>query len=211
MQSFSLISLYAKDALGEPLRLNGQPRSDFVDVSGSTDSAWATWNILPYGPDSYDGNSEWDSYCLPVKNTFYLVNNKNDQSIAFIDGVLEFVSKPGNPFKWKVFSDPLPSGNNLYLESCLLRAPGTAVEDNSRTSDNSELRTADKLGGVTIVIDKATLTIFHGLSDTMEKFPLLQGSIGSTDVIVQMSNTKARFMSRLEITLHFFDAQRNLW
>ncbi|KAL3526718.1 hypothetical protein ACH5RR_011374 [Cinchona calisaya] len=211
VQFFSLISLYAKDASGEPLRLNGRPRSDFVDVSGTTDNAWAIWSILPYGLQSHDGNSDWDSYGLPMKNSFYLVNNKNDRSVAFIDGVLEFVSKPGNPFKWKVFCDLPQSGNNLYLDNCSMGATGTAVETDSRINDNRELSNGEKLRGVTIEIDKAMLTIFHELSDTMEKFPLLQGSISSTEIIVQMANTKARFMSRLEIMLHYFDAQRNLW
>nr|XP_027078658.1 uncharacterized protein LOC113701943 [Coffea arabica] len=210
-QSFSLISLYAKNASGEPLRLNGRPRSDFVDVSGTTDSSWALWSMLPYGSQSDDGNFEWEHYSIPAKNTIYLVNNKNNRSVAFIDGVLEFVSKPGNPFKCKVFSDLLPFGNNLFQESCSVGAPGTVLEYGSKINDDRELKSAGKLQEITIVIDKATLTVVHELSDTVEKFPLLQGSLSPTEIIVQMSNTKVRFMSSLEIMLHHFDAQRNIW
>ncbi|CAI9110059.1 OLC1v1010021C1 [Oldenlandia corymbosa var. corymbosa] len=211
IQYFSLISLYAKDASGEPLRLSSQSRSDFVGVSVSTDTPRALWSTIPYRPETYSGHSDWESDSFSIKNTFYLVNKKNDQSVAFHDGVLEFVSKPGNLFKWKFFHEMLPPGNSLPLTSSLLGTAGPAIRNDLQVNDNRELRNGSSKRGITIVVNKATLTIVHELSDTTEKFPLLQVSINSTEFIIQISERKARFMTWLEMMLLYFDSQRNLW
>lgn len=208
---FSLISLYAKDESGQPLRLNSRPRSDFVDISGSNDSAWAFWTALPYRPEVHDDDSELEKYHLPAKNTFYLVNKKNDRALAFIDGVLEFVAKPGNPFKFKVFQDFPPAGNGLCSDCYSGLALERGLPCNSRVTDERDLSNIKRVWGVSILINKVAVTIVHELADTMERFLLLQGTIDCTEVIVQMSNTKARFMCRLAVMLHNFDARRNIW
>lgn len=208
---FSLISLYAKDDSGQPLRLNSRPRSDFVDISGYNDSAWASWTALPYIPEVHDDDSELEKYHLPAKNTFYLVNKKNDRALAFIDGILEFVAKPGNPFKFKVFHDFLPDGNALFSDCYLGVALERGLPCNSRVTEERDLSNIKRARGVSILINKVAVTIVHELADTMERFLLLQGTIGCTEVIVQMSNTKARFMCRLAVMLHNFDARRNIW
>ncbi|KAL2499748.1 Protein of unknown function (DUF1162) [Abeliophyllum distichum] len=211
VQYFSLISLYAKDSSGESLRLNCLPRLGFVDISCSNDSGCALWAAVPFRPDHYGDDVELESFRPLVRRTFYLVNKKNDYAVAFIDGVLEFVSKPGNLFKWKVFRDPSPASNSLLPIRYLGMASGANLQNDSNVNDTRELRENGKLSGITITIDKVTLTILHELSDIQEKFPLLQGSITSTEINLQISNTKARVMNTLGVVLYYFDAQRSSW
>ncbi|KAL3833397.1 hypothetical protein ACJIZ3_008133 [Penstemon smallii] len=227
VQYFSLISLYAKDGSGESLRLNCLPRSRFVDISCSNDGGPALWSMLPYKPDAYEDATELESSCSPSKRMFHLVNKKNDCAVAFIDGTLEFVSKPGNLFKWKVFNDPGPTTNNLFAARDLvegtsirttgsnefLALPRTGInpQSDSNVSDSGELRTNGNLLGITITVDKVTLTIVHELSDTEEKFPLLQGTIIPNQAIIQISDSKVRFMNTLEVTICYFDALQNSW
>ncbi|XP_059638646.1 uncharacterized protein LOC132280907 isoform X2 [Cornus florida] len=203
---FSLISLHAKNDLGEPLRLNYRPGSDFVDISSTNDNGWALWRTLSSKPESYEGDIELESHNLVAKNTFYLVNKKNDSAVAFVDGVPEFVSKPGNLFKWKVFCDLSPACDAVLLDSYSLKESTISLQQNSHV--NKERR---NLPYIVITIEKVTLTIVHELSDTMEKFPLLQGSISADEFIVQILFAKARMMCTLKIMLTYFDSRHNLW
>ncbi|CAK9151536.1 unnamed protein product [Ilex paraguariensis] len=210
VQWFSLISLHAKSDSGESLKLNFRPGSGFVDISRCNDSGWALWRMLPYKPQTYEGDTQLESYSPIAKKSFYLVNKKNDCGIAFVDGVFEFVGKPGNPFKWKVFPNPSLAYDNLLPDSYAAGASRTNLLDLPMNEDrNSEQ--IGKLSCINVTIDKVTLTIVHELADTREKLPLLQGSINTTDFVVQILCTKARIMSRLEMLLYYFDAQRNLW
>ncbi|KAJ1381023.1 Vacuolar protein sorting-associated protein 13, SHR-binding domain [Sesbania bispinosa] len=101
---FSLISLFAKNDMGVPLRLNFRPGSCFVDISFTNDGGCALWRVCHQG-ESYEGVTDWEACNQSVKRNFYLVNKKNNSAIAFVDGALEFVRKPGNPIKFKVFKD----------------------------------------------------------------------------------------------------------
>lgn len=207
----SLTSLHAKNGSGEPLRLNYRPGSGFVDISSSSDSGWALWKILPFKPVSYDGDTEVESYSPAAKNTFHLVNRKNDRGIAFADGALEFVSKPGNPFKWKVFQDFYLAHDTILLNSFSMGASRTSLR---QTSDLNDEGTSERTGsptGIIVEVDKLILTIVHEISDTKDKIPLLQVSIIIPELIVQILNSKARILSRLDVVLYYFDAQRNLW
>ncbi|KAG0467235.1 hypothetical protein HPP92_018815 [Vanilla planifolia] len=78
----SFISLYAESNKGEPLCINFNPGSCFVGISG---------------------RDEMKLY-ERAQNGFNLVNLKNDCAVAFVDGIPEFVKKPGNQFKIKLFS-----------------------------------------------------------------------------------------------------------
>lgn len=211
VQYFSLISLYAKDNSGESLRLNCRPRQGLVDISCSNDSGCALWAALPDRPDHYGDDVELESFHPLVRRTFHLVNKKNDYAVAFIDGVLEFVSKPGNLFKWKVFHDPSPASNSLLPIRYLGTGSGTNLQYDSNANSTKELRENGNLSGITITIDKVTLTILHELSDTEGKLPLLQGSITSSEAILQISNTKVRVVNTVEVLLYYFDAQRSSW
>uniref|UniRef100_F6I7D8 Vacuolar protein sorting-associated protein 13 VPS13 adaptor binding domain-containing protein n=1 Tax=Vitis vinifera TaxID=29760 RepID=F6I7D8_VITVI len=118
---FSLISLHAKSDSGEPLRLNCRPGSGFVDISSTNDSEWALWRTVSYKPESYEGDADWEPYSQLTKNTFYLINKKNDCAVAFVDGIPEFVRKPGNPFKLKVFHDSSLACDVAREPSCRLK------------------------------------------------------------------------------------------
>lgn len=183
--------------------------------------------MIPFKPDAYEDAIELESSTSLSKRAFHLVNKKNDCALAFIDGILEFVSKPGNLFKWKVFDDPGPVRKNLLPNRYIvggLSSPtsesrelqgsmnaGADPQSDSNVTDMGVLRTNGKLSGITVAIDKVTLTIVHELSDTEEKFPLLQGSIMPNQPIIQISNVKVRIMNTFEVTLYYFDAQQNSW
>ncbi|KAL0332240.1 UNVERIFIED_CONTAM: Vacuolar protein sorting-associated protein 13a [Sesamum calycinum] len=227
VQYFSLISLHAKDKYGESLRLNCNPRSRIVDISCSSDSGSALWRMLPVKRDAYEDAIELQSSVSLNTRAFHLVNKKNDCAVAFIDGSLEFVSKPGNLFKWKVFDDPGPVGGNLLPNSYIVEGPsnpstssrdpsaspstGTNSLSDSNVTGTRQLRTYGNLLGITITVDKVTLTIVHELSDTAEKFPLLQGSLLPNQTIIQISNSKVRVMNTFEVVVSYFDAHKNSW
>ncbi|KAL0343600.1 UNVERIFIED_CONTAM: hypothetical protein Sangu_1247400 [Sesamum angustifolium] len=227
VQYFSLISLHAKDKYGESLRLNCNPRSRIVDISCSSDSGSALWRMLPVKRNAYEDAIELQSSVSLNTRAFHLVNKKNDCAVAFIDGSLEFVSKPGNLFKWKVFDDPGPVGGNLLPNSYIVEGPsnpstssrdpcaslstGTNSLSDSNVTGTRQLRTNGNLLGITITVDKVTLTIVHELSDTEEKFPLLQGSLLPNQTIIQISNSKVRVMNTFEVVVSYFDAHKNSW
>ncbi|KAK4393366.1 hypothetical protein Sango_1807400 [Sesamum angolense] len=143
------------------------------------------------------------------------------------DSGLEFVSKPGNLFKWKVFDNPGPVGGNLLPNSNIVEGPsnpstssrdpcaspstGTNSLSDSNVTGTRQLRTNGNLLGITITVDKVTLTIVHELSDTEEKFPLLQGSLLPNQTIIQISNSKVRVMNTFEVVVSYFDAHKNSW
>lgn len=223
-QYFSLISLYAKDNLGEPLQLSCQPKSKFVDVR-SNGSGYAVWEMLPFKPDAYEDAIGVESSTYVSKRTFHLVNKKNDCAVAFIDGTLEFVSKPGNLFKWKVIDDDLgPVCNDLSPNGFIGVSSTTTVsneqgstdagadlQSESNFTDTGMLRRNENLLGIAINVEKFCLTIVHELSETEEQFPLLQGCIMPNQIIVQISDVKVRIMDRFEVILYYFDGQQNSW
>ncbi|XP_057499975.1 uncharacterized protein LOC130784197 isoform X3 [Actinidia eriantha] len=208
---FSLISLYAKSDSGEPLQLNYRSGSGFVDISSTKDGGHALWRILSCKPDSYEGDIEPDSYNFLARNTFYLVNKKIDRAVAFVDGVPEFVSKPGNPFKLKVFSDFPPARAVVSPDSCSLEATRNSLHHNSHVNKERASGKTGNLPRIDIIIDKIVLTVVHELPDTRETFPLLQASTSTDEFIVQILFAKARVISTLSFVLYYFDAQSNLW
>ncbi|GAY42809.1 hypothetical protein CUMW_069730 [Citrus unshiu] len=208
---FSLISLYAKNDLGEPLRLNYRSGSCFVDISSSDDSSCALWRMLPCDSESYRGDVDWEAQNQLVKDTFYLVNKKNDCAVAFIDGVPEFVKKPGNSFKFKEFNNLAVTRDLVVSDGYSFDASGTNV---CRTEHDDEDKTSEKSGGlpcIHIKIDKVALTVVHELLDTKDRLPLLCACMSDTQIAVQSLSTKARVMSTSRALLSYFDAQRNLW
>ncbi|KAJ0726865.1 putative vacuolar protein sorting-associated protein [Helianthus annuus] len=188
---FSLTSLCAKNESGEYLQLNCNTKSNFVELSCSGNSGPALWRSQPFKSSSFEDDGNLESYNNAENNLFYLINKKNNCSVSFVEGVLEFVSSPGNPFKWKVFQD-----------FSLVRDP--PLLNNSSVDESTS-------PFINVVVDKFSLTIYHELSDTTEKFPLLQMSMVAPELIVQILNSKARVMARLIAELYAFDAQRNLW
>ncbi|EOA26077.1 hypothetical protein CARUB_v10019496mg [Capsella rubella] len=196
---FSLTSLYAKNSKGEPLRLNYHSSSDSVNVSGLYDNAPTLFRASFDESENYKGDIDWETYRKMVKDTFYLVNKKSASAVAFIDGFPEFVRKPGNPFKFKVFRESLTTRNvTPVVSSEINESEAQSVMDSFPPS-------------IAITIDGVSLTIVHELSETRDKFPLFRGSINITQLSIQMLSSKARIMSTSNILVLYFDAQTNQW
>lgn len=191
--------MYAKNNKGEPLRLNYHSSSDIVNVSGLYDNAPALFRASFGESENYKGDIDWETYRKLVKDTFYLVNKKTDSAVAFIDGFPEFVRKPGNPFKFKVFRESLATRNiTPVVSSEIHESEAQSVMDFFPPS-------------ITITIDGVSLTIVHELSETRDRFPLFRGSINITQLTLQMLSSKARIMSTSNILVLYFDAQTNQW
>ncbi|KAJ7952893.1 Vacuolar protein sorting-associated protein [Quillaja saponaria] len=201
---FSLISLYAKNTLGESLRLNYCPGSGFVDISSNTDGGGAVWRALPCEPESSMGVIDWEPYHQLVNRTLYLVNGKNDSGVAFVDEVPEFVRKPGSPFKLKVFHDLRDVVNT---DSHPTMTSGTSLG----MHEGITFQQGGKLPHVDIRIEEITLNIVHELSDTADLFPLLRGCINNTQLIIQTLPTKFRVISTFNAAVLYFVGQLNLW
>ncbi|ESQ46725.1 hypothetical protein EUTSA_v10027614mg [Eutrema salsugineum] len=196
---FSLTSLYAKNNKGEPLRLNYHSSSDFVNVCGLHDNATTLFRASVGESENYKGDIDWETYRKLVKDTFYLVNKKSDSAVAFIDSFPEFVRKPGNPFKFKVFRESLAIRNSTSV------VPPEIHESETQSVMNSSPPS------ITVTIDGVSLTIVHELSETRDRFPLFRGSINITQLTLQMLSSKARVMSTSNILVLYFDAQTNQW
>ncbi|XP_048232851.1 uncharacterized protein LOC8260571 isoform X2 [Ricinus communis] len=208
---FSLISLHAKNDSGEPFRLTYRPGSAFVDISSTNDTGSSLWGALSCEPDSYKGDIDWEPYSILVKNKFYLINKKNDCGVAFIDGSPEFVRKPGNPFKFKVFHDHAVGCNVTTSDGCFLEAYGANLYHSAHEEEDQTSYMSGKLPCIQINIDNSDLTIVHELPDTKDRIPLLRACINNAQIIVQILPYKTRFMSTSCSLLHYFDAQRNSW
>ncbi|XP_050206496.1 uncharacterized protein LOC126656072 [Mercurialis annua] len=205
---FSLISLHAKNDRGQPFRLSYRPGSGFVDISSAGDSGCFLWKIFSCEPDSYEGDTNWEPSNNMVKNKFYLVNKKNDSGIAFVEGTPEFVRKPGNPIKFKVFPEHVVGCNVTTSDRYYLEASG----ENLLPSAHEEgVQTSIKLPCIQIEIDYSDLTIVYELPDAKDRFPLLRAFINNSQIIVQNLSFKTRVMTTSCAFLHYFDAQRNSW
>lgn len=207
---FSLISLHAKNDSGESLRLTYHPGSGFVDISSTVDTGGALWKTISCEPESYEGDIDREPYNQSVKKTFYLVNKKNDCAVAFVDGVPEFVRKPGNPFKLKVFDIPV-ARDVVKIKSCPLAGSKTHFQDNESVGKRKTSGLGELLPCIAISLNQISLTIVHELSDTEDMFPLLRGCINDTQLIVQVLSTKTRVINSLKAVLYYFDSQKNSW
>ncbi|KAH7673564.1 Vacuolar protein sorting-associated protein 13 [Dioscorea alata] len=212
--SFSLLSLYAKNDEGEPLRLNFCPGSDFVEISSSDDKSWAQWQFYPYMSDNYEDDNVVESYGISVKNALYLVNKKNNSAVAFVDGRPEFVKKPGNPLKAKVINR---NSQTIDIEKLDVsnkfssRTSETNVQGGSFSGSGEESVLENNPPHINITIDSISLTILHEVSDKNHKMPLLQSCINDMNIIGQVLPSKFRIISLLNFATHYFDAQKDLW
>ncbi|XP_029127816.1 uncharacterized protein LOC109800070 isoform X2 [Cajanus cajan] len=204
---FSFISLFAKNDMGVPLRLNFRPGSCFVDISCTNDEGCALWRVYPPQGENYAGVPDIEASNESIKRTFYLVNKKNDSAIAFVDGALEFVRKPGSPIKFKIFNDITAAYDVPETASY----PRTAPQTTLHTEEESTSWQAGKHPCIDIKIEKISLNIVHKLSDTEYLFPLICLFINHTQLIIQCLETKSRVICTSSAVVHYFDAERNLW
>ncbi|GJM95281.1 hypothetical protein PR202_ga11997 [Eleusine coracana subsp. coracana] len=128
-QCISLLSLCAKNDEGKELALSFSKGSDLVEVSFYLGKPCSIWSTLPLRFDNFeDEGDDGKTYNVIPKSSYHLVNKKNSYGIAFVDGLLEFVKKPGNPFKLQVLDEAMFSDasrlivphmnldNNTYLD-----------------------------------------------------------------------------------------------
>lgn len=204
---FSLISLYAKNDMGVPLRLNYSSGSCFVDICSTNDGGCALWRAHPLQDDGSEGVTEWEGGNQLVNRTFYLVNKKNDSGVAFLDGVPEYVQKPGNPIKFKVFHDLSAALHGIeednYPRIASLNSPHINVESLAWLNG--------KLPQINIKMGKISVNFVHELPGTEDFFPLVRACINNAQLIIQSFATKSRIISTSSAVAHYFDAQRNIW
>ncbi|KAJ6733010.1 VACUOLAR PROTEIN SORTING-ASSOCIATED PROTEIN VPS13 [Salix koriyanagi] len=208
---FSLISLHAKNNVGEPLRLSYHSGSDFVEISSASDSDWSLWRILPCEPESYNSDIDWEPYNKLFKDTFYLVNKKSGSAVAFVDGVPLFVRKPGHPFKFKMFHDSALIRDVATSDGLSSVASGSNQFPSTHEDEGRISGQCGSLPCIQIKIDYVSVTIFHELLDTRDRFLLLRGCISNTELKFQILSCKTRVMSTSIALLYYFDVQRNLW
>lgn len=210
---FSLLSLFAKDNYGKPLCLNSSPGSGFVEISSSEDKKQALWQTFPYKYGSLDDDDDVNSYYVSTRKAFHLVNQKNSCAVAFVEGLPEFVKKPGHPFKAKVLNAfSLIDDQRLNISndnSSIICDGGKAQEGASQVGEVS--RSGSAAPWVNVTIDKVTLTIFHEISDSNGKIPIVRGSINDFGIVGQITSSKVRVISSFSVTTQYMDARRNLW
>lgn len=208
---FSLISLHAENDLGKSLRIAYRPGSGFVDISSTVDSSGALWKTISCEPESYEGDNAWEPYNQSVKKTFYLVNKKNDCAVAFFDEVPEFVRKPGNPFKLKVFPNISVARDIVKIKSYSLGVSKTHSQDNQFVDKRKPSGLGGQFPCIVISLDKISLTIVDEFSNTKETFPLLRGCIDNTQITLQILSTKTRIINTSRARLYHFDSHENSW
>jgi hypothetical protein len=208
------LSLCAKNNEGKALALSFSQGSDFVEISSDVDKPCSIWSTLPFRVDSFEDDSDdGKPYKVIPRSSYHLVNKKNNYGIAFVDGLLEFVKKPGNPFKVQVFDESIFSDasrltvnhmnldNNTYLD----------VDDDVPFSVRDRLASGASSQHVIINVDKIVFTITHEVSDTDNVFPLVQTCISDIRVVTQIFPSKIRILSSFKVSAQYFIAQRNMW
>uniref|UniRef100_K3Z322 Vacuolar protein sorting-associated protein 13 VPS13 adaptor binding domain-containing protein n=1 Tax=Setaria italica TaxID=4555 RepID=K3Z322_SETIT len=206
IQCISLLSLCAKNDEGKELALSFSKGSDFVEVSSYVDKPCSIWSTLPFRTDNFDDDGDdGKSYKVIPRSSYHLVNKKYNYGIAFVDGLLEFVKKPGNPFKVQIFDESIVPhmslDNNTYLD----------VEDDVPFSVRDRLASGASSQHVIINVDKIVFTITHEVFDTDNVFPLVQTCISDIRVVTQIFPSKIRILSSFKVSGQYFDARRNLW
>uniref|UniRef100_A0A7N0RDR0 Vacuolar protein sorting-associated protein 13 VPS13 adaptor binding domain-containing protein n=1 Tax=Kalanchoe fedtschenkoi TaxID=63787 RepID=A0A7N0RDR0_KALFE len=207
---FSLISIYAKAESGEPLRLNYQPGSGFVNISSANDKGWALWKMMSYNPEGFEADPDWEPYNQLGKKSYSLVNKKNNCSVAFIEGVPEFVPQPGNSFKFKVIQKPpLDCHDHTVVGDY---EAGSQVDSDLRACAVTKTAVRGSvLPSLDIKFEKVSLTVYYELSEARDKLPLLQGCVDNIKLVVQLLESKIRVIGSCTAMLAYFNAQRNLW
>ncbi|ONM01743.1 hypothetical protein ZEAMMB73_Zm00001d030935 [Zea mays] len=213
-QCISLLSLCAKNNEGKELALSFSQGSDFVEISSDVDKLCSIWSTVSLRVDSSEDDSDdGKPYKVIPRSSYHLVNKKNNYGIAFVDGLLEFVKKPGNPFKVQVFDESIFSDasrltvnhmkwdNYTYLD----------VDDDVPFSVRDRLASGASSQHVIINVDKIVFTITHEVSDTDIFFPLVQTCISDIRVVTQIFPSKIRILSSFKVSAQYFIARRNLW
>lgn len=193
--------------MGVPLRLNYSPGSCFVDICHANDGGGALWQAHPFQDDGSEGVNEWEGCNQLVNRTFYLVNKKTDSGVAFLDGVPEYVQKPGNPIKFKVFHDLSVALHSIGADNY----PGMASLSSLHINEENLAWLNGELPQIDIKMGKISVNFVHEFPGTEDFFPLVRVCINNAQLIIQSFATKSRIISTSSAVAHYFDAQRNIW
>ncbi|XP_062202518.1 uncharacterized protein LOC133904893 isoform X2 [Phragmites australis] len=213
-QCISLLSLSAKNDEGKELALSFSQGSDFVEMSSYVDKPCSIWNTLPFRIDNFeDDGDDGKSYKVIPRSSYYLVNKKRNYGIAFVDGLLEFVKKPGNPFKVQVFDA------SIFSDVARLIVPHMNLDNMTylNVDDDVPFAVRDRLASgassqlIIINVDKIVFTITHEVFDTDNVFPLVRTCISDVRVVTQIFPSKLRILSSFKVSGQYFKARRNLW
>lgn len=205
----SFTSLYAKNNNGEALCLNFNPGSGFVGISGSHGNVSSLWQTFQCEFDHYEDDDVKTH--ATARKAFHMVNLKNDSAVAFIDEMPEFVKKPGNKLKVKLFDgSALANGIAGHLSKPFY---DDASDEHQKSSGSSRERSRfhTNLPHVNIRVDDVTLTIFNEVSDVDDQLPLFRCSLNNVSFLGQILSTKLRVLSSFSAVLHQFDARTNIW
>lgn len=213
-QCISLLSLCARNDEGKELALSFSKGSDLVEISSYDDKSCSIWSTLPLRFDKFEDDGDDGKSCKAIpRNSYYLVNKKNNYGIAFVDGLLEFVKKPGSPFKLQVLDESMFSDasrfivphmnldNNTYLD----------VEDDVLSDVRDQLASDASSQHIVINVDKIIFTVTHEVLDNDNVFPLVQNCISDIRVATQIFPSKVRILSSFKVSGQYFNARRNLW
>lgn len=156
-----------------------------------------------------------ESFYQLTRKSFYLVNQKSDCAVAFIDGLPEFVKKPGNPFKMKVFDKMSPTQGIVRQDVHNTYSNETYETNEQENITNVDIgmnsMAATEIPFVNITIDKVSFTILYEVPDANEKFPLLRGTLDNFQFILQIASPKLRLIGTMTAGIYYLDASRNLW
>ncbi|CAN6447187.1 unnamed protein product [Victoria cruziana] len=204
---FSLISLYAKNGVEEPLRMNFKHTSNLVDISGTDDKGGALWQAIPYRPSRYEGNDELETYNRITEKAFYLLNCKSDLGVAFVDQLPLFVKKPGSLFKMKIIS-PSP-----MLQRVNSAEASSGYLGNNASDTNMGRNVAQDVidHRVNVFIEGVCLTILHEVSIANDNLPLLRVSINNIHCVIQVLSSKFRLITSFRTVMENYDYSSTTW
>ncbi|KAJ4788105.1 hypothetical protein LUZ62_039351 [Rhynchospora pubera] len=186
-QIISFTSLYRPDHNTREICLSYNSGSGFVETSSNSTKPVSLWKILPVQSqkiEDYDINiDDVKSFKLVPENAFHLVNCKSNLGVGFIDGVPEFVKRPGSAFRVKVLQNVLEevSGPNGNAPSVDVRA------------------------------ENISLTILHEVSDVKDEVPLLRSCMTDFQVVAHSTSAKVRMLGSFNASMQYFNARSDEW
>lgn len=186
-QIVSFTSLYRPDHNTSEICLSYNPGSGFVETSSSSTKPVSLWKMIPVQSqkiEDYDANTDdVKSFNIVPEDAFHLVNCKSNRGVGFIDGVPEFVKKPGSAFRVRVLQNVLGEVSGIN---------GNAPSVDVRTENIS-------------------LTILHEVSDVRDEVPLVRCCMTDLHVVAHGTFTKVRFLGSLNASMQYFDARKDEW
>ncbi|KAJ7187632.1 hypothetical protein O6H91_Y534600 [Diphasiastrum complanatum] len=203
---FSLLSVHAKDAEGEPFRLHFQPGSSVANLVTTNDGSWELWQSVAYKPMEEDLQGLDVNYTKMFNNLVYLINQKSKDSLAFVDGVLMLVRQPGNPFKLRIVA------NHSQLEMGVLTdlRKGKSSGLTCLTKEQQAVRET-MIPQINCKAKTIAFTVLHSVGYGAHLLPLFQISFQDGKAVIQVGGHKVRIFSGCKVHLKHFEAQNSCW